>query len=172
MIIIKRNVIEKKLNEKSFSIQILRFVVTIKSRVVKIIETLTQLKFSVDKFQTKKFEMNIDVNATKSQNKNDFISKNNFEKNISNKMQKITNEKLKIKIELQRRFDKINVRKKRLLLKRRFRKTKTNEIAEFFEKISIFIKTLNKIKKQKKNFVINIFNKYKKQINENLIFIS
>ena len=104
--------------------------------------------------------MNIDVNATKSQNKNDFVSKKNFEKKISNEMQKITNEKLKTKIKLQRCFDKINVQKKRLLLKRRFRKTKTNEIAKFFEKISIFIKTLNKIKK--KNFIINIFNKYKK----------
>ena len=156
MIIIKRNVVEK-----SFSIQILRFVVTIKSRVVKMIETSTQLKFSVNEFQIEEFEMNIDVNATKSQNENDFVSKNDFEKNISNEMQKITNEKLKTKIELQRRFDEINVRKKRLLLKRRFHETKTNEIAEFFEKISVFIKTLNKIKKQKKYFVINIFNKYK-----------
>ena len=42
--------------------------------------------------------------------------------------------------------------KKRLLLKRRFRFTKTNEIANFFKKISIFIKTLNKIKKRKKFF--------------------
>ena len=50
MIIIKRNVVEKKSNEKSFSIQILRFVVTMKSRVVKMIETLIQLKFSVDEF--------------------------------------------------------------------------------------------------------------------------
>ena len=100
MIIIKRNVAEKKLNEKSFSIQILRFVVTIKLRVVKMIETLTQLKFSVDEFQTKKFKINIDVNATKSQNENDFVSKNDFEKNISNEMQKITNKKLKTKIEL------------------------------------------------------------------------
>ena len=56
-------------------------------------------------------------------------------------MQKITNEKIKIKIELQRCFDEINARKKRLLLKRRFRETKTNEIAKFFEKISVFIKT-------------------------------
>ena len=111
MIIIKRNIAEKKSNEKSFSIQILRFVVTIKSRVVKMIETSAQLKFFVDEFQTKKFEMNIDVNATESQNENDFISKNNFEKNISNKIQKITNEKLKTKTELQRRFDKINVQK-------------------------------------------------------------
>ena len=150
MIIIKRNVVKKKSNEKSFSIQILRFVVTMKLRVMKMTETSRQLKFFVDEFQIKKFEMNIDVNAIKSQNENDFVSKNNFEKNISNEMQKITNEKLKTKIKLQRRFNEINVRKKRLLLKRRFRETKTNEIAEFFEKISIFIKTLNKIKKQKK----------------------
>ena len=107
--------------------------------------------------------MNIDVNTTKLQNENDFVSKNDFEKNISNEIQKITNEKLKTKIELQRRFDEINVRKKCLLLKRRFRKTKTNKITKFFEKILIFIKTLNKIKK-KIFFVINIFNKYKKTI--------
>ena len=100
MMIIKQNVVEKKLNEKSFSIQILRFVVTIKSRVIKIIETLIQLKFSVNKFQTEKFEINIDINATKSQNENDFVSKNDFEKNISNEMQKITNEKLKTKVKL------------------------------------------------------------------------
>ena len=99
MIIIKRNVAEKKLNEKSFWIQILRFVVTMKLRIVKMIKTLIQLKFSVDEFQTKKFEMNIDVNTTKSQNKNDFVSKNDFKKNISNEIQKITNEKLKTKIE-------------------------------------------------------------------------
>ena len=151
IIIIKRNIVEKNSNEKSFSTQILRFIVTMKSRVVKMIETLTQLKFSVDEFQTEEFEINIDVNATKSQNENDFVSKNDFEKNISNKMQKITNEKLKTKTELQRRFDEINARKKRLLLQRRFRETKTNEIAEFSERISVFIKTLNKIKKQKKN---------------------
>ena len=124
---------------------------------MKMIEILTQLKLFIDEFQAEKFKINIDVNATKSQNENDFASKNDFEKNISNEMQKITNEKLKTKIELQCRFDEINVRKKRLLLKCRFRETKTNEIAGIFEKISIFIKTLNQIKKQKKSFVINIF---------------
>ena len=122
-----------------------------KLRVMKMIETSAQLKFFVDELQTEKFEMNdIDVNATKLQTENDFVSKNDFEKNISNEIQKITNEKLKTKIELQRYIDEINVRKKRLLLKRRFRETKTNEITEFFKKISVFIKTLNKIKKQKK----------------------
>ena len=73
----------------------------------------------MNKFQTKKFEINIDMNATKSQNKNDFVFEHDFIKNIQNEMQKITNEKLKTKIKLQYLFDKINIR---------FCKTKINEI--------------------------------------------
>ena len=56
--------------------------------------------------------MNIDVNATKSQNENDFVLKNHFVKNTRNEMQKITNKKLKTKTKLQRHFNEINVRKK------------------------------------------------------------
>ena len=52
--------------------------------------------------------MNIDVNATKSQNENNFVFKHNFVKNIQNEMQKITNKKLKTEIKLKRYFDKIN----------------------------------------------------------------
>ena len=92
-IIIKRNVAEKKSNEKSFSIQILRFVVTMKSRVIKIIEMLIQLKFSIDEFQIKEFEMNIDVNATESQNENDFVSKNDFKKTFRTKCKKLRTKK-------------------------------------------------------------------------------
>ena len=42
-------------------------------------------------------------------NENDFVFKYNSVKNIQNKIKKITNEKLKTKIELYRRFDEINV---------------------------------------------------------------
>ena len=40
------------------------------------------------------------MNEAKSQNKNNFILKHDLIKNIQNEMQKITNEKLKIKIKL------------------------------------------------------------------------
>ena len=45
-------------------------------------EMSIQINIFVDKFQTKKFKMNIHVNATKSQNENDFVFEYNFVKNI------------------------------------------------------------------------------------------
>ena len=50
MIIIKRNIVEKDLNEKSFLIQILQFIVTMKLRILKMTKILTQMNIFVDEF--------------------------------------------------------------------------------------------------------------------------
>ena len=59
---------------------------------------------------------------------------------------------LNVRKKLQRRLNKMKIRKTRVLLKRRFRKTKTNETIDFSKSIFVVIFAVNKTKRQKNFF--------------------
>ena len=89
-------------------------------------------------------EFDIDVNMNE---KNLFAKKHFFAKK-----QFFINEMLNVRKKLQRRLNEMKIRKTRVLLKRRFRKTETNETIDFSKIVSVVISAINKIKRQKKNF--------------------